>query len=217
MAAAPPRADPPRSAAHPSRCAAAALTAAGRDPAHLLERTLQQWGGEEDLWIFAYGSLIWRPDFEFAEQRVATARGWHRALHMWSRINRGTVECPGLVFALLTGGSCRGVAFRVPAAQAAQTLATLWPREMPTGVYDPRWLACDTAAGRVRALAFTLSRDSPNHTGPLADDDYRRIFRSACGRYGTTLDYVQQTHEELVRRGMRDARIERVLKLSEDR
>jgi cation transport protein ChaC len=190
------------------------LPAPIRDPGPLLERTIAQWGGSEDLWIFGYGSLIWRPDFEFAEQRTAVAHGWHRALHMWSRLNRGTPECPGLVFALLSGGSCRGVAFRVPAALGMQTLATLWPREMPTGVYDPRWLACQTREGRVRALAFTLSRASPNHAGALADDDYRRIFLEARGRYGTTLEYVQQTHDELVRRGMHDPRLARLLKLS---
>ncbi len=86
---------------------------------------------------------------------------------------------------------------------------------MPTGVYDPRWLACETREGRIRALAFTLSRASPNHAGALTDDDYRRIFLEARGRFGTTLDYVQQTHDELVRRGMHDARIERLLKLSQ--
>jgi cation transport protein ChaC len=78
-----------------------------RDPAPMLANFLQQWGGQDDLWIFAYASLIWRPDFEFSEQRPAKLHGWHRALKMWSRINRGTPAVPGLVFALLSGGSCR--------------------------------------------------------------------------------------------------------------
>lgn len=73
----------------------------------MLERALDEWGGQQDLWIFGYGSLIWKPDFDYAERRPAKVHGWHRALKMWSRINRGTPECPGLVFGMLSGGSCR--------------------------------------------------------------------------------------------------------------
>ncbi len=78
-----------------------------------MAEAIDRWGGSDDLWIFGYASLIWRPDFEFAESRLASVHGWHRALRMWSRVNRGTPEVPGLVFALLSGGSCRGVAYRV--------------------------------------------------------------------------------------------------------
>ena len=79
-----------------------------RDPAPMLARVRQEWGGQSDLWVFAYASLIWRPDFAVAEQRLARVHGWHRALQMWSRVNRGTPAYPGLVFALLSGGSCQG-------------------------------------------------------------------------------------------------------------
>ena len=149
-------------------------------------------GRPQDLWLFGYGSLIWRPEFGFVERRPARVHGWHRALKMWSRVNRGTVENPGLVFGLLSGGSCRGMVFRVPAADGLETLGRLWLREMPTGVYDPRWLTCETPRGTVRALAFTLSRRSPNFTGELGDDALpRSIFASAVGRYGSSLDYAQ--------------------------
>ena len=70
----------------------------------MLGTVLDQWGGASDLWIFGYASLIWRPEFEFAEKRPASVHGYHRALKMWSRVNRGSPECPGLVFALLSGG-----------------------------------------------------------------------------------------------------------------
>lgn len=186
-----------------------------RDPAPMLQQALEHWGGTDDLWVFAYGSLIWRPDFEFAEQRPAQVHGWHRALKMWSRVNRGTPECPGLVFGLLSGGSCRGMAFRIPNAVAQQTLTELWKREMVTGVYDPRWLACQTPAGPARALAFTLSRRSPNHTGTLPDDEVRRIFSTACGRFGTTQDYARLTYEGLCRIGIEDRALARLLKLSQ--
>lgn len=187
-----------------------------RDPAPLLAQTLAGWRPGSDLWVFGYASLIWNPEFEHVERRAATVHGWHRALKMWSRVNRGTPDCPGLVFALLSGGSCRGMAFRIPAARAEEELHRLWRREMPTGVYDPRWLPCRTAHGPVQALAFTLSRGSPNFTGRLEDEALRRIFERACGRYGTTLDYLARTEAGLRAHGIRDRGVAALLKLAQD-
>jgi len=183
-----------------------------RDPAAMLERALQEWGGHQDLWIFGYGSLIWRPDFDFAERRPAKVHGWHRALKMWSRINRGTPERPGLVFGMLSGGSCHGVAYRVAQAEGRQVLARLWAREMITAVYDPKWLTCQTQHGAVMALAFTLSRKSPSHTGVLSPEEYRRIFLEASGVYGTTFEYAHRTLEELRRHNIHDRGLEKLLK-----
>lgn len=179
----------------------------------MLEKALSEWGGQEDLWVFGYGSLIWRPDFDYAERRPALVHGWHRALKMWSRINRGTPERPGLVFGLLTGGCCRGVVFRIPRDRGGETLARLWAREMATAVYDPRWLHAQTPGGPVRALAFTLSRRSPSHTGELSEEEYRAIFALATGVYGTTFDYAHRTLEELRRHDIRDRNLERLLRL----
>jgi cation transport protein ChaC len=184
-----------------------------RDARAMLERALAEWGGREDLWVFGYGSLIWRPDFEFAEQRPARVHGWHRALKMWSRINRGTPERPGLVFGLLSGGCCRGMVFRVAASHGAETLTRLWSREMGNAVYDPRWLTAQTPQGPVRALAFTLSRSSPSHTGELTESQLRAIFAEASGIYGTTHDYAHRTLEELQRHDIRDRNLERLLRL----
>lgn len=191
------------------------LPRALRDPQTMLERTIADWGGQDDLWLFGYGSLIWRPDFDFAERRAAKVHGWHRALKMWSRVNRGTVQNPGLVFGLLSGGSCQGMVFRIPATDGRETLGRLWLREMPTGVYDPRWLDCATPGGRVRALAFTLSRRSPNFTGELSDARYRQIFQTATGRYGTSLDYARQTWLELQRHAIHDRALARLVQLAE--
>lgn len=182
-----------------------------RDADHMLERALAQWGGDEDLWIFGYGSLIWRPEFDFSERRSAHVHGWHRALKMWSTINRGTPQVPGLVFGMLSGGSCQGMAFRIPRNQGDTVMRKLWLREMPNAVYDPRWLPCRTPHGTVKALAFTLSRQSPHHTGELAPDEYRRIFSEAQGIYGTTLDYAQATFDELQRLGIDDKALKRLL------
>ena len=186
-----------------------------RDPASMLERTLTEWGGHDDLWIFGYGSLIWRPDFDYAERRAAKVHGWHRALKMWSRINRGTPENPGLVFGLLPGGCCHGVVFRIPRDEGRKVMALLWAREMQLAVYDPKWLTCQTTHGAVSALTFTLSRRSPSHTGVLTPEEYRRIFTEASGIYGTTYDYAHRTLEELKRNNIRDRGLEKLLKLIE--
>lgn len=185
-----------------------------RDTAALLAQVRQQWGGQTDLWVFGYASLIWRPEFDAIEHRPALVHGWHRALRMRSRINRGTPEQPGLVYALMSGGICRGMVFRIPRARGHEELERLWLREMPTGVYDARWLRCQTAGGNVMALAFTLSRRSPNYTGHIDDPALLTILRHAHGRYGSTLDYLVRTAEALQKHRMCDRESERLLALA---
>lgn len=186
---------------------------AGRiDLDDLLETATQ---GRQDLWIFGYASLIWRPEFEPAERRMAHVHGWHRAFRMRSRINRGTVERPGLVFALMPGGSCRGMVFRLQAQTATEDLQRLWQREMPVaGVYTPRWLPCHTGRGLVAGLAFTLPRHSDSHLGRLPDAQMLDILRHARGRYGSTLDYLVQTADSLKAHGLRDREVERLVQLA---
>lgn len=185
-----------------------------RDPASLLHQAIRQWGGTSDLWVFGYASLIWRPEFESVERRPAVVYGWHRALEMRSRINRGTPDQPGLVFALVSGGSCRGMVYRVAQPEARAELERLWAREMPTGVYDPKWLPCHTPLGRVHALGFALSRSSPSHTGPVSDTQMLDTLRHATGRYGRTLDYLLETAQCLREHGIRDHEIERLVALA---
>lgn len=185
-----------------------------RDPAEMLERIRQEWGRRRDLWVFGYASLIWRPEFEAAERRLAKVHGWHRAFRMRSRVNRGTPEQPGLVFALLPGGSCHGMVYRLPRETADEELQRLWAREMPTGVYDPRFLACRTEAGPVLALAFTLSRRSDSCLGHIADEQMLHILRHAKGRYGTTLQYLQETARCLRQHKVPDREIERLMALA---
>lgn len=185
-----------------------------RDTAALLAQVRQQWGGHTDLWVFGYASLIWRPEFDAAEHRPALVRGWHRALRMRSRVNRGTPDQPGLVYALMSGGMCRGMVYRIPKERGRDELDRLWLREMPTGVYDPRWLRCHTGDGDVMALAFTLSRRSPNYTGRIDDPALLAILRHAHGRYGSTLDYLVRTAEALRQHRMCDRESERLLALA---
>lgn len=182
---------------------------------HLLQRTTAEWRASgDDLLLFAYGSLIWRPEFEYAQALPAKVLGFHRVLRMRSRVNRGSPQQPGLVLALISGGSCRGLVYRIPGAAAEPALQQLWAREMPNGVYEPRWLNCDTSTGRLRALAFTLPRHSPNWTGPLQEPELLHIFRHASGRYGTTLDYLLRTVQGLREHGIRDMALERQVHLA---
>lgn len=185
-----------------------------RDPEVLLERTRAARRPGEPLWVFGYASLIWRPEFEAVEQRRARVHGQHRAFRMRSRINRGTPERPGLVCALVPGGSCFGMVYRLASARADAELRRLWDREMFTGVYDPKWLQCQTDDGPVTALAFTLSRHSPNYTGELDDDTLIGILRHARGRFGSSLDYLVETAACLRRCGIRDQAIERQVALA---
>ena len=185
-----------------------------RDPQSALQQLRRQWHGTRERWVFGYASLIWRPEFDAAEHRPALVHGWHRALRMRSRVNRGTPQQPGLVFALLPGGACRGVVYRFRPETAEEELDRLWAREQPTGVYDARLLPCHTPHGPVVALAFTLSRQSPACLPRLADDEMLHILRHARGRYGSTLQYLAETAAALRERGVRDREIERLMALA---
>lgn len=187
---------------------------AERNGAQMMADTLAAWraqGPRPDLWVFGYASLVWRPEFEAVETRLARVHGHHRCLQMWSRVNRGTPERPGLVFALMRGGSVQGLALRIPHERVEALMPALWAREMPNPVYDPKWLPCQTAQGLVPALTFTLSRRSPNFTGPLRDEHYREIFAHSVGRYGSTLDYARQTLHGLREHGIEDRALARLL------
>ncbi len=178
-----------------------------------MQHTLQQgWDGQNDLWIFGYGSLVWRPGFEHAEARLATIRGYHRSLCLWSRINRGTPERPGLVFGLDRGGSCKGMAFRLRADHVADVFPQLWEREMPSGAYQPRWLSCYTPQGPVTGLAFVMDRGSSGYAGRLPDDRILHIVRHGEGSYGHCVEYVAETARALRQHGIIDRRLETLVR-----
>ncbi len=185
-----------------------------RDPQAALQRLREEWPGSGERWVFGYASLIWRPEFDAAEHRSARVHGWHRSLRMRSRVNRGTPEQPGLVFAMLPGGACRGVVYRLRAETAEAELDRLWAREQPTGVYDARLLPCHTPLGPVVALAFTLSRRSESCLPRLGDAEVLHILRHAQGRYGSTMAYLAETAAALRERGVRDREIERLMALA---
>jgi cation transport protein ChaC len=182
--------------------------------AESLARVLDHWDRTSPLWVFGYGSLIWKPELAFDRRVTARVHGYHRRLCLWSRVNRGTPECPGLVAGLDRGGSCAGVVYRVPAASAPSEFERLWEREMFMGSYAPRWLRCHLVDGTdVRALAFVVRHDVPNYAGRLSEAEILDVFRKgSCGRFGTSLDYLVNTVRSLHEHGLRDPHLERLVR-----
>ena len=178
-----------------------------------------------ELWVFAYGSLIWRPGFVYDEMRPARLWGWHRRLCVYSWHHRGTVETPGVVLGLDRGGSCRGVVYRVAATRRIETLAYLRDREqvsplehLPSPIYREifRPVRFEDGHGRTAeapgpaALTYVVDRSHPQYTGPLADDDLVALVRQGRGISGANPDYVVSTAEHLAALGMRDAALDRI-------
>lgn len=169
-----------------------------------------------DLWVFGYGSLMWSPGFRYREKSVALLRGYHRALCILSTRYRGTRRRPGLVMGLRRGGSCWGMAFRVPARRVRRVLAALWRREMLRRVYEPRLVPIRVRGGRrLRALAFVADPRHPLHLREL--DLYGRasLVAQGVGRRGRCTDYIRRTLEHMYALGLTDPHLARVLETAE--
>jgi cation transport protein ChaC len=159
----------------------------------------------DDLWVFGYGSLMWRPDFSYQERHLAQLHGYHRSLCIFSHVHRGTPEAPGLVLGLDRGGRCRGVAFRVAAEDREATIAYLRAREQVTAVYLERHVCIRLDDGRrVRTLTYVANRRHPQYAGRLPQGDLLRLVRQGVGMSGANPDYVRSTHAHLIEIGVRD-------------
>jgi cation transport protein ChaC len=162
----------------------------------------------EDLWVFGYGSLMWRPGFDHVERVPARVVGLHRSLCVYSFVHRGTPEHPGLVLALDRGGACRGIAFRIAAHKRAATLAYLRAREQVTGVYRETargiWLA-GKPERRVDAVCYVVDRGHVQYAGRLTLEQQMHHVRQGHGRSGNNRDYVIETVAALEALGCRDA------------
>ncbi|MFN3656771.1 MAG: gamma-glutamylcyclotransferase [Pseudolabrys sp.] len=163
--------------------------------------------GEGDLWVFGYGSLIWRPGFDYLERRTARLVGAHRALCVYSFVHRGTPEKPGLVLGLDRGGNCRGIAYRVTAGKRAETLQYLRGREQVTMVYREArravWLD-DDPKQRVEAVCYMVDRGHEQFAGRLTLEQQLHHVRQGHGRSGNNRDYVLETVQALEKLGFRD-------------
>ncbi|MBN9584792.1 MAG: gamma-glutamylcyclotransferase [Afipia sp. 62-7] len=160
---------------------------------------------EGDLWVFGYGSLIWKPGFAFVEQSPARLIGEHRSLCIYSMVHRGTPEKPGLVLGLDRGGACQGIAFRVAAAERKATISYLREREQVTSVYREVlrsvWLK---NGARVSALAYVADRSHNQYAGRLTLEEQLRLVRQGHGNYGPNDEYVIATVAALETHGIRD-------------
>ncbi|HZP69677.1 MAG TPA: gamma-glutamylcyclotransferase [Pseudolabrys sp.] len=162
---------------------------------------------DEDMWVFAYGSLMWRPGFVFLERRNARLVGAHRALCVYSFVHRGTPARPGLVFGLDRGGNCRGIAYRVAAAKRAETIAYLRSREQVTLVYRETWRRVwldDDPQQSVHALCYVVDRGHRQYAGRLNLQEQLHFARQGHGRSGACRDYVLAAMKELHALGIRD-------------
>ena len=167
----------------------------------------------EDLWVFGYGSLMWRPGFDFVERSPARLVGLHRALCVYSFVHRGTPERPGLVLGLDRGGACKGMAFRVAAGRRAEAIAYLRAREQVTAVYreshrDITLLGREER--RVPALTYIVDRGHPQYAGKLTIAQQLHHIRQAHGQSGANPDYVLATVAALESLGCRDAELHRL-------
>jgi cation transport protein ChaC len=161
----------------------------------------------DDLWVFGYGSLIWRPGFAFIERVPARLFGLHRALCVYSFVHRGTPERPGLVLGLDRGGACRGLAYRVGADQRADTIAYLRAREQVTKVYREAMrpvVLSGQPERRVTALVYIVDRSHPQYAGRLHLDEQLHHIRQGHGQSGPNRDYVLSTVKALEALGYRD-------------
>lgn len=169
-----------------------------------------------ELWVFGYGSLMWRPGFAFIEQVPARLLGEHRALCVYSFDHRGTPEKPGLVLGLDRGGACRGIAFRVAAGLRDRTVDYLRSREQTTNVYREvmRSVWLDNAARqRVSALTFVVDRGHVQYAGRLPLSEQLRIVQQGHGRSGNNRDYVLSTVRAIEAQGFRDGQLHRLARM----
>lgn len=162
------------------------------------------------FWVFAYGSLMWAPGFEYDSRRRAVLYGYRRALCLSSCVYRGTVDAPGLVFGLDAGGSCVGRVFRVDKPARLQVYDYLMEREMVRGAYRPLWLPVDTPGGRVTALCFVVDRGHEQYTPDLTESEMIERIRRARGQRGSNIEYVVNTCGQLEELGIRSRELARI-------
>jgi cation transport protein ChaC len=160
------------------------------------------------VWVFGYGSLMWNPVIRYAERRTALVHGYHREFCLLSKAGRGSPERPGLMLSLETGGSCRGVVFRLAPRGLAGELDLLWRREMFTRSYRPVWVAARTSRGLAHAIAFAADPSHERYIGGLDADTTARYLAQGEGPIGRCCDYLFDTVAHLRALGVRDRRLE---------
>ena len=163
-----------------------------------------------DFWVFGYGSLIYNPIIEHSHCAIASIYGYHRRFCLWTKIGRGSPDCPGLVLSLDRGGSCKGVAFRLNPQNAIAELDLLWRREMMTMAYRPRLISLHTDIGLKRGLAFVANPARPAYAQPMPFEATVEVVAHAAGFNGPCREYLYDTVKGMQACGIRDRQLEKL-------
>ncbi len=168
-----------------------------------------------DLWVFAYGSLMWDPALDFAEVRRARLQGYARRMILVdARGGRGTAEAPGLMAALdedpAFGGpgdpatSCEGLVFRIPAEAVDRETEILWRREIVGPAYIPRFVDAHLDQSSVKALTFVADHAVPDIQPELSRADQVRLIATGAGFLGSSRDYLANIVRHFEAMGIHD-------------
>jgi cation transport protein ChaC len=170
---------------------------------------------DQDVWVFAYGSLIWNPLMELKEQTRGRIYGYHRRFCLRTKIGRGTPELPGLILGLDNGGSCTGLGLRIDRSIILDELDLLWKREMINKSYTPRKVQIHTDDGRIMdGITFVMNHDSPSYVAEMSFEEKAEIISSASGFVGTSLEYLELTYKSLNDLGIHDRYLGRLIKMT---
>ncbi len=171
-----------------------------------------------DFWVFGYGSLMWRPGFEFSERCLASMRGVHRRLCIYSHVHRGTPDRPGMVLGLDQGGSCRGIGYRIKGELRDETLAYLRAREQVTMVYKEVWRDMiaerDSGQERVKAVVYLVDQKHHQYAGKRSAEELLPFVLQGQGKGGPCIEYISSTLDHLHELGLKDGHLSEVLALA---
>ena len=168
-----------------------------------IDQTLQR-NPSQQVWVFAYGSLIWNPVIHYIDRQVGRVHGFHRRFCLWTPLGRGTPENPGLMLGLDHGGCCRGIVYQISPDLVQPELLLLWRREMVVGSYIPRWVKVTTSERSLFAIAFLIDRSRSSYAGDLDMATTVQTLATARGELGSSLDYLNQTIAGLAQAGNHD-------------
>ncbi len=172
-----------------------------------IRETLQKKTASE-LWIFAYGSLIWNPLFPHIERCAVTVEGWQRQFCLLAPVGRGTIENPGLVLGLEQGDRCQGIAYRLEVDDNLESeLLLLWRREMVVGSYIPTWVKAKNSSQQIEALTFTVNSEHPTYVNNLSPEKIVESLATAKGVLGSSAEYLSHTVQGLLAEGIEDQKL----------
>lgn len=163
--------------------------------------------GENDLWLFGYGSLIWDPGILFSEVRIATLPGYHRRFCIKSELGRGSVDKPGMMVCLDKGGECTSLAFKIPRERLNEETRLIWQREMLRRTYIPTFVTINTKVGPETALTFVIDPKAESYYPDISLEQAATYVATGEGFYGSSFEYVKNLVAHLAEFGIEDENV----------